>query len=94
LHERLGGFLSQKSIHLLSLLAAATGGVLLARKSLTGIAQLVGSPDPLDVAKLAENCAAYRAARHAEQVLAQHRDTPARDGYRVLCTPRPYRPRQ
>ena len=77
LHERLGGFLSRTSIHLLSRLAAVTGGPLLARESLTGIAQLVGSSDPLDAARLAEDCAAYRADRNAEQVLAQHRDTPA-----------------
>src|SRR5262249_29586533 len=77
LHERLGGFLSQKSIHLLSLLAAVASGPLLRGKSLTEIAQLVGSPDPLDGARLAEDCQATRADRHAEQVLAQHRHTPA-----------------
>ena len=76
MHERLGGFLSQKSIHLLSQLAAVTGGLLLVHKSLTEIAQLVGSSDPLDIARLAEDCAAYRADRYAENVLAQHRDMP------------------
>ena len=76
LHERLGGFLSQKSIHLLSRLAAVTCGLLVAHKSLTEITQLVGSSDPLDVARLAEDCAAYDADRDAERVLAQHRDMP------------------
>jgi hypothetical protein len=78
LHERLGcGFLSQKSMHSLSQLAAVTGGPLLARKSLTEIAQLVGSSDPMDATRLAEDCEAYRADRHVEQVLARYRDTPA-----------------
>jgi hypothetical protein len=77
LHERFGGFLSQESIDLLSQLAAATDGTLLARKSLTGIAQLVGASDPLDIERLAEDCEAYLAERYAEEVLAQHRDTPA-----------------
>jgi hypothetical protein len=76
LHERLGGFLSQRSIHLLSRLAAVTSGLLVGHKSLTGIAQLVGSSDSLDIARLAEDCAAYRAGRDAEQVLAKHRDAP------------------
>jgi hypothetical protein len=76
LHERLGGFLSQKSIHLLSRLAAVTSDLFVAHKSLTEIAQLVGSSDPLDVARLAEDCAAYRADRDVERVLARHRDTP------------------
>ena len=49
---------------------------MLARKSLTEIAQLVGSSDPLDVAGLAEDCAAHQADWHAEQALAKHRDTP------------------
>ncbi len=76
LHERLDGFLSQSSIHRLSRLAVVTGP-LLAGTPLTKIAQLVGSSDPLDLERLAEGCQAYRAERHAEQVLAQHRDTPA-----------------
>jgi hypothetical protein len=76
LHERLGGFLSEGSIHLLSRLAAVASGPLLVRKSLTEIAQLVGSPDPLDLARLAEDCQAYRADEYAENVLAQHRDMP------------------
>jgi hypothetical protein len=37
----------------------------------------VSSPDPMDAARLADDCAAYVADRHAEQVLAQHGDTPA-----------------
>jgi hypothetical protein len=75
LHKRIGGFLSENSIHLLSRLAAVTGGPLWVRKSLTGIAQ--GSPDPLDVAGLAEDCAAHRAEQNAERVLARYRDAPA-----------------
>jgi hypothetical protein len=77
LHERLGGFLSENSIHLLSRLAAVTGDPLLSGKALTEIAQMVGSSDPLDVAKLAEDCEAYRADQNAEKVLARYRDTPA-----------------
>jgi hypothetical protein len=44
---------------------------------LTGIAQLVGSSDPLDVARVAEDCEAYLADWHAERVLAKHCDIPA-----------------
>jgi hypothetical protein len=77
LHERLGGFLSENSIHLLTRLAAVTGGPL-ARKSLTGIAQLVGgAPDPMDAASLTEACGAYLADQNAEKVLARYRDVPA-----------------
>jgi hypothetical protein len=76
LHQRLGGFLSQRSIHLLSRLAAVTSDLFVAHKSLTEIAQLVGSSDPLDAARLAEDCATYRADRDVERVLARHRDTP------------------
>jgi hypothetical protein len=77
LYDRLGGFLSDESIDLLRRLAAVTGGPSLACKSLSEIAQLVGSSDPLNVARLAEDCADYLADRNAEQVLVQHRDTPA-----------------
>jgi hypothetical protein len=75
LHERLGGFLSEESPRLLNPLAAATRP--LGRRSLANIAQLVGSPDPMDAGGLAEDCAAYLADRHAERLLAQYRDAPA-----------------
>jgi hypothetical protein len=75
LHDRLGGFLSEESFRLLNGLAATTSS--LGRRSLAKIAQLVGSPDPMDACKLAGDCAAYAADRHAERLLEQYRDTPA-----------------
>ena len=48
-----------------------------AKRGKNGIRQSEGSSDPLDLERLADDCQAYRAERHAEQVLAQHRDTPA-----------------
>jgi hypothetical protein len=77
LHRRLGGFLSVESRSFLKLLAEVTRSPLLAGKSLPEIAQLVGSPDPMDARRLAEDCAAYRADRNAELVLTQHRNTAA-----------------
>jgi hypothetical protein len=77
LHRRLGGFLSDESCGLLRQLAEATRSPLLAGKSLAEIAQLVGSPDPMDAGRLAKGCAAYLASRNAERVLAQYRDTAA-----------------
>jgi hypothetical protein len=76
LYDRLGGFLSTESLGQLRRLTLATASPLFARKSLAKIAQLVGSSDPLDTTRLAEDCAAYVADRHAEKVLAQHGDTP------------------
>jgi hypothetical protein len=75
LHNRLGGFLSEESLRLLNGLAATTSS--LGRRSLASIAQIVGSPDPMDAGRLAEDCAAYLADRHAEGVLEQYRDAPA-----------------
>jgi hypothetical protein len=75
LHDRLGGFLSEESLRLLNGLAAATSS--LGRRSLANIAQLVGSLDPMDAGRLADDCAAYLADRHAERVLEQYRNTPA-----------------
>jgi hypothetical protein len=75
LHDRLGGFLSEESFRLLNELAATTSS--LGRGSLASIAQIVGSPDPMDAGRLAEDCAAYTADRHAERVLEQCRDAPA-----------------
>jgi hypothetical protein len=77
LHERLGGFLSEDSIHLLRRLAAETSNLLRARTSLARIAQRLGSSDPLDVAKLAEDCEAYLVDQKAEKVLTRYRDAPA-----------------
>ena len=76
LHERLDGFLSQASVHLLSDLASVKGGPLRARKSLVRIAQLVGSSDALDIERLAEDCEAYLADWYVDHVLAKHRDNP------------------
>jgi hypothetical protein len=75
LHDRLGGFLSEESLRLINRLAAATRP--LGRKSLTKIAQIVDSGDPMDAGRLAEDCAAYLADQHAERVLEQYRDAPA-----------------
>jgi len=46
-------------------------------KSLAGIAQLVGSSDPLDITGLAEDCEGYLADQNAEKVLARYCDAPA-----------------
>jgi hypothetical protein len=75
LHDRLGGFLSEESLRLLNGLAAAASS--LGRRSLANIAQLVGSPDPMDARRLAADCAAYLADRHSERALEQYRDAPA-----------------
>jgi hypothetical protein len=75
LHDRLGGFLSEESLRFLNGLAATTSS--LGRRSLASIAQIVGSPDPMDAGRLAEDCAAYTADRHAERVLELYRDAPA-----------------
>jgi hypothetical protein len=75
LHDRLGGFLSEESRRLLNWLADTTGPFGL--RSLANIAQLVGSPDPMDARRLAEDCAVYQADQHAIRVLDQYRDAPA-----------------
>jgi hypothetical protein len=75
LHERMGGFLAEESLRLLNRLAATTRP--LGRRSLANIAQIVGSPDPMDADRLAEDCAAYLADHYAERVLAMYLDTPA-----------------
>jgi hypothetical protein len=92
LHDRLGGFLSEESLRLLNRLSAATRP--LGRRSLANIAQLVGSPDPMDAAKLAEDCAVYQADQHAIRVLEQYRDTPAppRAFLSLLDSRRPWSP--
>jgi hypothetical protein len=77
LHARLGGFLSVKSRRRLEQLAVTTRNSFVGRKSLAETAELVGSPDPMDTERLAEDCAAYDADRDAELLLEQYRGTPA-----------------
>ena len=92
LHDRLGGFLSEESRRLLNWLAATTGP--LGLRSLANIAQLVGSPDPMDVRRLAEDCAVYQAEQHAIRVLEQYRDAlaPPRAFLSLLDSRRPWSP--
>jgi hypothetical protein len=92
LHDRLGGFLSEESLRLLNWLADTTGPFGLS--SLANIAQLVGSPDPMDAARLAEDCAVYQADQHAIRVLEQYRDAPAppRAFLSLLDSRRPWSP--